>query len=98
MMPEPQMPSGFFLPMVSSMGSKFSGLMRICSIAPVVARMPNLMPPPSKAGPAEQEVQTSQSQLPRTISPLVPTSMNRVSSSRWKMPEPKTPATMSPPT
>ena len=37
------------------------------------------MPPPSKAGPAEQAAHTSQSRLPITISALVPISTYRVS-------------------
>ncbi len=49
-------------------------------MAPVVARMPCSTPAPSNAGPAEQAQVTSQSALPSTVSPLVPTSMNSVSS------------------
>ena len=48
-------------------------------MAPVVARMPCSTPAPSKAGPAEQAHASSQSRLPSTISPLVPTSRNSVS-------------------
>ena len=60
--------------------------------------MPKLMPPPSKAGPAEQAAQASQSLLPITISALVPMSMKSVSPRSRYIPEPMTPATMSPPT
>ena len=73
------MPLGFTMSMVMIMGSKVSGLMLTSSMAPAVARMPNWMPPPSKAGPAEQAAQASHCWLPMTISPLVPISMNRVS-------------------
>ncbi len=47
----------------------------------LVARMPCTTPAPSKAGPAEQAQVTSQSRLPSTISPLVPTSINSVNGS-----------------
>ena len=67
-------------------------------MAPAVARMPILTPPPSKAGPAEQAQDSSQSRLPSTISPLVPMSMNSVSLSVAYMPDEMTPAVMSPPT
>ena len=42
--------------MVKIIGSYVDGLIFIFSIAPKPALMPNLIPPPSKAGPAEQEV------------------------------------------
>ena len=47
---------------------------------------------------ALQAAQASQSRLPMTISALVPMSMNRVSRSSRYMPDPMTPATISPPT
>ena len=75
-----------------------SSAMNTSSMAPSVARMPWATPPPSKAGPAEQAQEISQSLLPRTISPLVPMSMNRVSLSVANIPEESTPAVMSPPT
>ena len=53
--------------------------MKTSSMAPGEARMPSRTPPPSKAGPAEQAHESSQSLLPSTISPLVPMSMNSVS-------------------
>ena len=81
MRPEPQMPLGRTLPMVTIMGSSVPGSSEKSSIAPLAARMPNFRPPPSNAGPAEQAAQASQSLLPMTISALVPTSRNRVSSS-----------------
>ncbi len=43
--------------------------------------MPHSMPPPSKAGPAEQAQAIRKLLLPSTISPLVPMSMNRLMSS-----------------
>ena len=98
MMPEPQMPRAGALPMVSSVGSKVSGSISTASMAPSVARMPCLMPPPSKAGPAEHDVAISHSRLPMTTSPLVPMSMYRVILSVWNTPDPTTPETMSPPT
>ena len=78
--PEPQIPAGLALPIVRIMGSRVVGLICTCSMAPLPARMPNLMPPPSKAGPAEQEAQVSQSLLPTTSSPFVPISMKSVTS------------------
>ena len=92
------MPTGFWFSTVMIIGSKLDLLMRTCSMAPLVARMPCFTPPPSKAGPAEHEQESSQSRLPRTISPLVPMSMYRVSLSVLKMPEARMPAVMSPPT
>ena len=75
--------------MVRIMGSNVEGLMLACSMAPLPALMPNRMPPPSKAGPAEQEVHVSQSLFPTTISPFVPMSMKRVTSSRLEYPRPE---------
>ena len=72
--------------------------MKTSSMAPGEARMPSRTPPPSKAGPAEQAHESSQSLLPSTISPLVPMSMNSVSFSVAYMPDEMTPAVMSPPT
>ena len=60
--------------------------MNTSSMAPGEARMPSRTPPPSKAGPAEQAHESSQSLLPSTISPLVPMSMNSVSLSVSYMP------------
>ena len=51
-----------------------------------------------KAGPAEAAQAISQSLLPRTISPLVPISINRLNFSVLSMPQARTPAVMSPPT
>ena len=65
---------------------------------PGVARIPSTTPAPSKAGPAEQAQVISQSRLPSTISPLVPTSMKRVSLSVSISPALTTPALMSAPT
>ncbi len=66
-------------------------------MAPSAARIPCRMPPPSKVGPAEHDALTIHSLLPRTISPLVPMSMKRVSFSVQGRPAAVTPATMSPP-
>ncbi len=73
--PEPQIPFGLIFPIVMFMGSRVKGSMEKSSIAPVVARIPNLMPPPSNAGPAEHAAQANQSLFPITISALVPISM-----------------------
>ncbi len=96
--PEPQMPLGPTFPTVIIMGSNVLGSMEKSSIAPLLARMPCLMPPPSKAGPAEHAAQASQSLLPITISALVPISIYNVSLSVRYIPDPMTPATISPPT
>ena len=71
---------------------------RTLSMAPLVARMPHEIEPPSKAGPAEAEQATRKSRLPSTTSPLVPMSNNRAISSDWCIPEARIPAVMSPPT
>jgi len=68
------------------------------SMAPSMALIPNFMPLPSKHGPAEQAQVIIHSLFPRTISPLVPTSMKREVSSFVCILEARTPATMSPPT
>ena len=73
--PEPQIPIGVTLPIVKIIGSKVRGWMLTSSMAPRVALIPNRIPAPSKAGPAEQETLASQSLFPKTISPLVPISM-----------------------
>ncbi len=68
------------------------------SMAPSAARIPQRMAAPSKAGPAGAAVDRIRSPLPRTISQLVPTSMNSRSRLSRSMPEASMPATMSPPT
>ena len=68
------------------------------SMAPSVARMPQLMSPPSKAGPAEQAQDMRNSLFPNTSSPLVPRSMKRLISGLFQIMEAKVPAVMSPPT
>ena len=100
MMPLPQRPTGFWpgSPMMPNVGSIVSGSMTQDSIAPSVARMPQEMSPPSKAGPAEQAHETMKSRLPKTISPFVPRSMNRDSSSRSQSMLANVPAVISPPT
>ncbi len=74
------------------------GKIRRLSMAPLLARIPQLTEPPSKAGPAEAEQATRNSLLPSTTSPLVPMSSSSASSSLRCMPEASTPAVMSPPT
>ena len=54
--------------------------------------------PPSKAGPAEQAQHINHSLFPRTISPLVPMSINNQISSCFSMPVSRAPETISPPT
>ena len=84
--------------MMEKLGSMVSRSMVQASIAPSVARMPQEMSPPSKAGPAEQAQLIRKSRLPNTISPLVPRSMNRDSSSLFQIMLISVPAVMSPPT
>ena len=98
MRPLPQMPTAGASSTVRNVGSKVVSSMNTSSMAPAVARMPWPTPPPSKAGPAEQAHERSQSLLPSTISPFVPMSMNSVSLSVAYMPDEITPAVMSPPT
>ena len=86
MRPLPQMPTAGASSMVRNVGSQVASSMKTSSMAPGEARMPLRTPPPSKAGPAEQAHESSQSLLPSTISPLVPMSMNSVSFSVAYMP------------
>ena len=67
-------------------------------MAPADALIPQLIPPPSNAGPAEQAQHIIKSLLPNTISPLVPKSINNVFSSLAHIPAANTPAVISPPT
>ena len=67
-------------------------------MAPFVARIPCTTPAPSNAGPAEQAHVTSQACEPSTISPFVPTSMNKVVFDLSSMPDEYTPAVISAPT
>ena len=97
-MPEPQIPTGAASPMVFHVVSRVCGSIQTCSMAPVTAGVPEVAPAPSNAGPAEHAQVTSQSELPNTISPLVPTSMNRVTSLCSYMPVRSSPAVMSAPT
>ncbi len=75
------MPAGLPPPMTEYSTDVPSSPMATLSIAPSAARMPHLIPAPSNAGPAEQAHATIQSALPMTISPFVPISMNRKTSS-----------------
>ena len=68
------------------------------SIAPSVARIPQLISPPSKAGPAEHAQLIIKSELPNTSSPLVPRSINKENSGLFQIMLTKVPAVMSPPT
>ena len=79
-------------------GSMVSLSMEQESMAPSVARMPQEMSPPSKAGPAEHAQLIRNSLLPNTSSPLVPRSMNSASSSLFQSMDANAPAVMSPPT
>ena len=67
-------------------------------MAPSVARIPQEMSPPSKAGPAEQAQLMRNSLLPKTSSPLVPRSMKRLISGLFQIMDTSAPAVMSPPT
>ena len=98
MMPLPQMPAGAAPPTTVMEGSMVSLSMVQASTAPSVARMPQEMSPPSKAGPAEQAQLIRNSLLPNTSSPLVPRSMNRLISGRFQIMDTRAPAVMSPPT
>ena len=72
--------------------------MRMPSIAPSAARMPQRICAASNAGPAGAAVARTRSSQPSAISLLVPTSMNsRMRRSRVS-PVASMPATMSPPT
>ncbi|CAB5053511.1 unannotated protein [freshwater metagenome] len=70
----------------------------IVSIAPDAARTPHLILAASKAGPAGAAVATILSPLPKTISQLVPTSINKRRRLSRSIPEANAPAMMSPPT
>src|SRR3990172_4340115 len=96
--PLPQMPFGLPPPLTPFVGSQVSLLIHTSSIAPCVARIPLTTPAPSNAGPAEHAHVTSQSRLPSTVSPLVPTSRKSVTSSATSTPDDNTPAVMSAPT
>ena len=100
MMPLPQRPTGFCpaSPMMPKVGCMVSRSITQDSIAPSVARIPQEMSPPSKAGPAEQAQDIKKSRLPNTISPFVPRSIKRDSSSLFQIMPAKVPAVMSPPT
>ncbi len=100
MIPLPQMPTHFCpsSPIIDRAGSMVALSMVTASTAPSVARIPQEMSPPSKAGPAEQAQDMRKSRLPKTISPLVPRSINRLISSLSQIPEARVPAVISPPT
>ena len=72
-MPEPHIPFGAAFPMVPSFNLLLS-IETLC-IAPFIALMPELKPPPSKHGPADVEHVIKYSLLPITTSPFVPRSM-----------------------
>ena len=68
------------------------------SIAPSVARIPQLISPPSKAGPAEHAQLIIKSEFPNTNSPFVPKSIKRENSGRFQSILTRAPAVISPPT
>ena len=68
------------------------------SMAPSVARIPQLISPPSKAGPAEHAQLIIKSEFPNTSSPLVPKSINKENSGLFQSILTKAPAVISPPT
>ena len=68
------------------------------SIAPSVARIPQLISPPSNAGPAEQAQLIIKSEFPKTSSPLVPRSINSENSGLFQIILTSVPAVISPPT
>ena len=98
MMPLPQRPAGAAPPTTVMVGSMVSLSMVQASMAPSVARIPQEMSPPSKAGPAEQAQLIKNSLLPKTSSPLVPRSMNRLMAGSFQIMDTSAPAVISPPT
>ena len=100
MIPEPQSPTGLVpgSPTTLYVGSMVSLSMVHASMAPSVARIPQLMSPPSKAGPAEHAQLIMKSELPNTSSPLVPRSINRENSGLFQIILTSVPAVISPPT
>ena len=68
------------------------------SIAPDAARTPHLILAASKAGPAGAAVAKIFSPSPKTISQLVPTSINKRRRLSRSIPDASAPAIMSPPT
>ena len=75
--PLPARPVGAPPPITSN--CKRSPVQMTLLIAPPVASWPQLISPPSKAGPAGTEVASQPSALPMAISPLVPRSIQRES-------------------
>ena len=69
----------------------------IVSIAPFLALIPNLLIPPSSAGPAAPATATKKSLFPITSSPLVPISINAEISSESYISVYNNPLTISPP-
>ena len=75
MIPDPHTPVTRVPPPITpSSGSSVSGSMRTRSIAPAVARCPQLIWAPSNAGPVGLDAANSRWRSPSTISALVPTS------------------------
>ncbi|CAB5112399.1 unannotated protein [freshwater metagenome] len=70
----------------------------IVSIAPDAARTPHLILAASNAGPAGAAVAKIFSPSPRTISQLVPTSINKRNRLSRSIPDARAPAMISPPT
>ena len=100
MIPEPQRPTGLVpgSPTTLYVGSMVSLSMVHASIAPSVARIPQLISPPSNAGPAEQAQLIIKSEFPKTSSPLVPRSINSENSGLFQIILTSVPAVISPPT
>ena len=90
--------AGGTFPTTVMVGTIVSLSMTHASMAPSVARMPQEMSPPSKAGPAEQAQLIWNSLLPKTSSPLVPRSINRLISGLFQIMDTRAPAVISPPT
>ena len=94
--PEPQIPmagASSIVPMTS-----WPSVILIVSIAPDAARTPHLILAASNAGPAGAAVAKIFSPSPRTISQLVPTSINKRNRLSRSMPDASAPAIISPPT
>ena len=78
--------------------SSFPSTTFTVSIAPAAARTPHLIEAASNAGPAGAAVARIFSPLPKIISQLVPTSINKRKRLSRSIPEASAPATISPPT
>ena len=93
--PEPHIPKGFLFSIVVYF--ILLSTILIVSIAPSFALIPNLLIPPSNAGPAAPATATKNSSFPITSSPFVPISINAESSFCLYISVNNTPLTISPP-